>query len=209
MQIVSWVLVGMLAGAWLVWLAQRGRRPGAESPPDSTPRRLPGNLAAALSRLDGIERDVLHQYVRRQPVTARLARQDGDTLGQRTADRVASFGGSWAFIGLFTAVLVGWIVINSTGRPFDPYPFILLNLLLSCIAAVQAPIILMSQNRQSEKDRQRAEEDFAVNMKAEMEILALHEKIDELRDKRWRELVAQQEQQIVLLERMLATRTPG
>jgi uncharacterized membrane protein len=130
-----------------------------------------------------------------------------ETRGQRAADRVARFGGSWAFISLFGAVLAIWILFNvEVGHAFDPYPFILLNLVLSCVAAIQAPIILMSQNRQAEKDRLNAEADFAVNLKAEMEILALHEKLDELRETRWRELVAQQEQQLALLQRMLAQR---
>lgn len=95
------------------------------------------------------------------------------TFGQRVADKVASFGGSWTFIIIFGVILVTWICINTfilVSRPFDPYPFILLNLILSCIAALQAPVIMMSQNRQEQKDRQRAEHDYLINLKAEMEI---------------------------------------
>lgn len=105
------------------------------------------------------------------------------TLGQRTADMIASFGGSWKFIILFFLTLMAWIITNAwlLGKhPFDPYPFILLNLILSCLAAVQAPIIMMSQNRQEQKDRQRSENDFKVNLKAEIEIKLLHEKLDHL-----------------------------
>ena len=106
------------------------------------------------------------------------------TFGQRAADAVARFGGSWTFIGLFALVLVGWVVLNSWlllrggGKPFDPFPYILLNLFLSMLASIQAPVILMSQNRQGEKDRLTAQNDYEVNLKAELEIMALHEKMD-------------------------------
>lgn len=109
---------------------------------------------------------------------------DEPTFGQTAADAVARFGGSWAFIGMFALVLVGWVVLNSYlllrdgGKPFDPYPYILLNLFLSMLASIQAPVILMSQNRQGEKDRLSAQNDYEVNLKAELEIMALHEKMD-------------------------------
>jgi uncharacterized membrane protein len=105
------------------------------------------------------------------------------TFGQRLADSVASFGGSWTFIIAFGVFLFLWIVTNVfvfVSRPFDPYPFIFLNLILSCIAALQAPVIMMSQNRQEEKDRERAKKDYMINLKAELEIRMLHEKIDHL-----------------------------
>jgi uncharacterized membrane protein len=108
---------------------------------------------------------------------------DKRTTGERIADQVASFGGSWTFIGLFVATLIAWIALNTwilAGHAFDPYPYILLNLLLSCLAALQAPVILMSQNRQAANDRQRAEEDYEINLQAEIEIKALHEKLDQL-----------------------------
>jgi uncharacterized membrane protein len=101
------------------------------------------------------------------------------TFGQRMADAIATFGGSWGFIIVFLGVMAVWITLNTTHvRDFDPFPFILLNLALSCIAALQAPFIMMSQNRQNHKDRQRARSDFMINMKAEMEIRHLHKKID-------------------------------
>lgn len=105
------------------------------------------------------------------------------TRGERLADQIAAFGGSWTFITLFFGILLGWIVLNLwflDNEGFDPFPFILLNLILSCLAAIQAPIIMMSQNRQEQKDRQRAELDLSVNQKAEREIRELRQKVDEL-----------------------------
>ena len=102
------------------------------------------------------------------------------TLGQRAADTIAKFAGSWAFIFAFTGVLILWMVINTilAANAFDPYPFILLNLVLSCVAAIQAPLIMMSQNRQEEKDRRRAENDYKVNLKTEIMIEDLHDKVN-------------------------------
>ncbi|MBQ0813369.1 MAG: DUF1003 domain-containing protein, partial [Marinobacter sp.] len=125
------------------------------------------------------------------------------TFGERTADKVAKFGGSWTFILSFTVVLIAWITINVVGlsaKPFDPYPFILLNLVLSCLAAMQAPVIMMSQGRQGTKDRLRAENDYRVNLKAELEIRQLHEKIDHQLAHQWQKLVELQQIQIELLE---------
>ena len=104
------------------------------------------------------------------------------TIGQRAADQIAKFAGSWAFIFSFTGVLIAWMVINGllASRAFDPYPFILLNLVLSCVAAIQAPLIMMSQNRQEEKDRRRAENDYRVNLKTEIMIEDLHDKMNEI-----------------------------
>ncbi|MFN7103705.1 MAG: DUF1003 domain-containing protein, partial [Pseudorhizobium sp.] len=122
----------------------------------------------------------------------------------RAADAVASFGGSWGFIGTFGAVLILWMLVNASGMlttAFDPYPFILLNLVLSCIAALQAPIIMMSQKRQDYKDRQRAESDYMVNLRAELEIRQLHEKIDHQMARQWNRLAELQQIQIELLER--------
>lgn len=127
------------------------------------------------------------------------------TFGGRLADRVADYGGSWRFIGIFMGVLLVWIVINSIvliQKPFDPYPFILLNLVLSCIAAIQAPIILMSQNRQEAKDRLRSEYDYRINLKAELEIRHLHEKIDHLLMNQWHRLLEIQEIQTELMEEL-------
>jgi uncharacterized membrane protein len=133
------------------------------------------------------------------------------TFGQRLADKVAAFGGSWTFIIIFAAVLLAWVLVNTLilarqGNSFDPYPYILLNLFLSMLAAVQAPVILMSQNRQGVKDRLDAAHDYEVNLKAELEILSLHEKIDELREMKWAELIEMQQEQIGLLTQLIKER---
>lgn len=128
------------------------------------------------------------------------------TLGQKIADKVASFGGSWTFILSFMAFLCLWIVGNVfilLNKGFDPYPFILLNLILSCIAALQAPIIMMSQNRQEEKDRERAKKDYMINLKSELEIRMLHEKIDHLLLHQEQSLVEIQKVQMDMMEDIL------
>lgn len=124
------------------------------------------------------------------------------TRGQRISDRVARFGGSWIFIISFLFILTAWIVFNSIALKtaiFDPYPFILMNLVLSCIAALQAPIIMMSQNRQEEKDRKRSENDYQVNLKAELEIRSLHQKMDLLLQQQIKTLFDIQRKQMDLL----------
>jgi uncharacterized membrane protein len=154
---------------------------------------------------------VARQLTERLPISRNLKHlsQQAPDLGQRAADVMAKFGGSWIFIGMFTLVLVSWVILNSVilvhyDGVFDPYPYILLNLFLSMLASIQAPIILMSQNRQAEIDRQQAEHDYEVNLKAELEILLLHEKMDHLREQQWQELIGLQQQQISLLEKLLA-----
>ncbi len=129
--------------------------------------------------------------------------EETETFGERMADHVATFGGSWTFILLFSFVLVAWMALNSAElarRPFDPYPFILLNLVLSTLAAIQAPVIMMSQKRQESKDRVRAENDYKVNLKAELEIRQLHEKIDSQMSAQWERLSELQRLQIEALE---------
>lgn len=129
--------------------------------------------------------------------------EDDQSLGARLADRFASFGGSWTFLISFAVIITVWIIINSlliASRPFDPYPFILLNLLLSCLAAIQAPVIMMSQNRQEAKDRVRAEYDYRVNLKAELEIRHLHAKLDLLLTHQWQRLLEIQEIQMELMQ---------
>jgi len=129
------------------------------------------------------------------------------TVGEKVADKVAEFGGSWRFIMIFGGVLFTWILINVfvlISKPFDPYPFILLNLVLSCLAAIQAPIIMMSQNRQEDRDRMRSEEDYRVNLKAELEIRHLNEKLDELLGRQWQRLLQIQQIQLDLMEEMVA-----
>jgi uncharacterized membrane protein len=128
------------------------------------------------------------------------------TRGQQWADRIASFGGSWKFLGMFGLFLLLWIVFNMTmlgDKGFDPYPFILLNLILSCLAAVQAPVIMMSQNRQEEKDRERAKNDYMVNLKCELEIRMLHEKIDHLLITQEENLLEMQKTQVDMMQEMM------
>lgn len=127
------------------------------------------------------------------------------TMSDRLSDRMATFAGSWVFIGGFGVVLLVWIIINTAVlilRPFDPFPFILLNLILSCLAAIQAPVILMSQNRQEAKDRLRAEHDYQINLKAELEIRYLHEKIDHLLMNQWQRLLEIQQIQTDIIQEM-------
>lgn len=124
-------------------------------------------------------------------------------FGDRISDKVASFGGSWKFIISFSIILVVWIIINSLVllfKPFDPFPFILLNLILSCVAAMQAPIIMMSQNRQEKKDRIQSQNDYKINLKSEIEIRTLHEKVDHLLLDQWSKMMRIQEMQIEILE---------
>jgi len=125
------------------------------------------------------------------------------TAGERLSDKLADFGGSWRFIIIFAVILVLWIVLNSIVlllKPFDPYPFIFLNLILSCLAAIQAPIIMMSQNRQEVRDRLHAEHDYRINLKAELEIRNLHDKIDHILTNQWQRLLEIQEIQMDLME---------
>jgi uncharacterized membrane protein len=127
------------------------------------------------------------------------------TNGQEISDKVARFGGSWSFIISFFIILISWIVYNSLSskaNTFDPYPFILMNLILSCIAALQAPIIMMSQNRQEEKDRKRSENDYLINLKAELEIRSLNQKIDLLLEDQIKMLFDSQAKQIEILKKI-------
>jgi len=159
------------------------------------------------------EQLVIDRLTQRRHIS-RNAQQDFEeslTLGQRLADRIAVFGGSWTFILIFLSLLLTWIVLNTVvlahiGRPFDPYPYIFLNLILSMLAALQAPVIMMSQNRYAAKDRVAAQHDYEVNLKSELEILALHQKMDTLREQQWTELVAMQQEQIQLLTKLLGER---
>lgn len=156
------------------------------------------------------ERELIHRLMERRHVT-RNTNQEFDeqlTFGQRVADKVAAFGGSWTFIIIFASVLLAWVILNSAilakrNEAFDPYPYILLNLFLSMLAAIQAPVIMMSQNRQAAKDRLDAAHDYEVNLKAETEIETLHQKLDELREQQWAGLVEMQQEQIRLLTKLL------
>jgi len=162
-------------------------------------------LTEEKGEVTGLEREVVESLRQHDILTQNLntAVDDQLSVGERLADRVALFGGSWTFIILFASVLVVWITINSNSlfvKSFDPFPFILLNLVLSCLAAIQAPVIMMSQNRQESKDRLRAENDYRVNLKAELEIRHLHSKIDLLLTHQWHRLLEIQQVQTDLLE---------
>jgi uncharacterized membrane protein len=154
-----------------------------------------------------LEQDVIDSLARHETVARNVdtIAADRRTLGDRWADTVAEFGGSWTFIGIFAGVLVVWMAVNiaeGAARAFDPYPFILLNLVLSSLAAVQAPVIMMSQRRQESKDRLRAQNDYQVNLKAELEIRHLHEKLDHILTRQWDRLAEIQRIQIELLEEL-------
>jgi len=155
-----------------------------------------------LSTLDNEVIESLHQHeILSSDISKQFERKL--TFGERLSDQIASFGGSWRFIILFGAVLFGWIILNGIfllNGGFDPYPFILLNLILSTLAAIQAPIIMMSQNRAELRDRLRSENDYKINLKAELEIRHLHEKIDHLLRRQYNRLFEIQQIQIELLE---------
>ncbi|HMR42379.1 MAG TPA: DUF1003 domain-containing protein, partial [Saprospiraceae bacterium] len=158
--------------------------------------------------LAAIDRDVM-DAIKNNAILSENIRDDIDgrlTFGQKVADKIADFGGSWTFIIAFFAFIVIWMCINIwllAVKPFDPYPFILLNLILSCLAAIQAPIIMMSQNRQEQKDRQRNEHDYKINLKAELEIKLLSEKIDHLLVVQSKKLLEIQEIQTDYLEDLM------
>ncbi len=152
---------------------------------------LESSVLRSLARHEILSRDVDSEFV-----------EDLST-GERMADRIATFGGSWRFILIFALVIAVWVAVNSVAllrRPFDPYPYILLNLALSCLAAIQAPVIMMSQNRQEARDRLRAKHDYQVNLKAELEIRHLHQKVDHLLSRQWERLVEIQRVQLDIME---------
>ena len=164
-------------------------------------------LAMEKGELSELDRDVVRTIQRQELLSTDLAPEMAEplTVGQRAADRVAGFGGSWHFIGLFAAVIVVWIGLNGLAlvrAPFDPYPFILLNLVLSLIAAVQAPVIMMSQNRMEAKDRKRAENDYRINLKSELEIRVLNDKIDRLLSRQWQRLLEIQDIQMDFMQEL-------
>lgn len=199
-----------LLGAMLVLGVARRLRPVARETRKVIGRA--GALAdfeAQMRRLGEYERRALER-LRNRGTTARNANEafeDQLTFGQRVADRVATFGGSWTFIGSFLLFMLVWMIWNSESKTrFDPYPFILLNLMLSCLAALQAPVIMMSQNRQAAKDRLMASNDYEVNVRAEMELVRLHARFDELHERDWQALVDMQRRQLELLESILRER---
>src|SRR5688500_2681169 len=162
-------------------------------------------LQEELGELTEVEKNVAKSIGRKKIISGslRLKKDKKPTGGELLADKVASFGGSWKFIIIFFSFLLAWVVINFWwlhNKGFDPYPFILLNLFLSCIAAIQAPVIMMSQNRQEAKDRNRAEHDYKINLKAEVEIRLLHEKVDHMLLHQNKRLLEIQKVQIELME---------
>jgi len=162
-------------------------------------------LEEEIGELSALDQEVIESLQQHEILSNDLSKQFEKklTFGERLSDHIAEFGGSWKFLITFGAVLLVWIVINGVllvTHAFDPYPFILLNLILSCLAAVQAPIIMMSQNRAEARDRLRAENDYKVNLKAELEIRHLHEKLDHLLRRQYNRLFEIQQIQIELLE---------
>ena len=164
-------------------------------------------LTSEEGEVSNLEYEVIHSMQQHDLISKNVENKLDQrwSFGERLADKIATFGGSWAFLMCFGAFLVLWILVNTVAmvnHPADPYPFILLNLILSCLAAIQAPIIMMSQNRQEAKDRMRSENDYQVNLKAELEIRNLHEKIDHLLMHQWDRLAKIQEIQLDLLSEM-------
>jgi uncharacterized membrane protein len=165
-------------------------------------------LSKEIGELSDLENTVMDSLNSEKLLVSNLADDTMDfTVGQKVADKVATFGGSWTFIITFGIFILLWICTNIymlANKGFDPYPFILLNLILSCLAALQAPVIMMSQNRQEEKDRDRAKKDYMINLKSEMEIRTLHEKLDHLIMHQQKELIEIQKVQIEMMNDILA-----
>ncbi|MFA6232358.1 MAG: DUF1003 domain-containing protein [Rhodanobacter sp.] len=164
-------------------------------------------LESEKGELSTLEQDVLRSLKEHELLSTDVESEFEQqwSFGERLADRIAAFGGSWTFLIWFGVFLLCWIGLNSLTlffRPVDPYPFIFLNLILSCIAAIQAPVIMMSQNRQEAKDRVRSQHDYQINLKAELEIRHLHEKVDHLLSHQWDRLVEIQELQLQLLSEL-------
>ena len=165
-------------------------------------------IRAWQERAAHIEKELLDKIRRRERVSKNVAvlHEEQLTFGERVSDKLAEVAGSWSFIFAFGLILGIWILVNTIAfvHHWDKYPYILLNLILSMLAAIQAPVIMMSQHRQEDRDRLSAEHDYEVNLKAEMELQELHQKLDELRQTQWNDLLALQKQQIDLLEAQLA-----
>ena len=167
---------------------------------------LENYLVSEAGELSKLEIDVLSSIEKQELITASIISDKkvaDSSYGQRLADKVAAFGGSWKFIILFAVIIFIWIsgnIMFLANKGFDPYPFILLNLILSCLAALQAPVIMMSQNRQEVKDRERANQDYMINLKAELEIRTLHEKLDHLIIHQQQELLNIQQVQVEMME---------
>ncbi|HLK15672.1 MAG TPA: DUF1003 domain-containing protein [Fimbriimonadaceae bacterium] len=164
-----------------------------------------------VDELTDLRKEVAKSLVQQQTITKNLEKEwEGkETRGEKIADKVAAFGGSWTFIILFGVLLLLWMGVNTTfllAKPFDPFPYIFLNLILSCLAAIQAPVIMMSQNRQESRDRLRSENDFQTNLKAELEIRHINEKLDKMLNDQWKHLLEIQQMQMEMIEEMGKTR---
>lgn len=189
----------------------------AEIPMKEFKNDVASYVAKQLGELNELEKTVVSAIEDKATLSDKVepAEDAPLTFGQRIADKVATFGGSWTFIISFGGFLLVWILANAwflSNKGFDPYPFILLNLILSCIAALQAPVIMMSQNRQEEKDRERAKKDYMVNLKSELEIRMLHEKVDHMIIHQQKELLDIQKVQIEMLSdilRRVESKSPG
>lgn len=168
-------------------------------------------LGKTFDLLSERERSIVRRLIERRSITHDTNQSFDEKLPtERMADKVAEFGGSWTFIVIFAFVLLVWVTGNIAASlwAFDPYPFIFLNLVLSMLAAVQAPVIMMSQNRYAAKDRLAAAHDYEVNLKAEIEIMALHDKLDQNRNVEIRDLFARQQEQLTMLADFIGTTKP-
>jgi uncharacterized membrane protein len=157
--------------------------------------------------LIALKKEVAQSLIEQSTLTVNVDKEFDTkaTPGERLADKVAAFGGSWMFIIIFGVILFAWMGVNTSlilAKPFDPFPYIFLNLVLSCLAAIQAPVIMMSQNRQEAKDRMRGENDYKVNLKAELEIQHINEKIDKLLTDQWKHLLEIQEMQMEMIQEL-------
>jgi|SRR5579862_752359 len=165
-----------------------------------------------MAELTELKEEVAQSLLRQEAITrnSELEFDAQITRGEKIADKVASFGGSWTFIIIFAVVLFVWMGVNTAlimAKPFDPFPYIFLNLVLSCLAAIQAPVIMMSQNRSEARDRMRGENDYKTNLKAELEIQAINEKIDKLINDQWKHLLEIQQMQMEMIEELTKSRT--
>ena len=163
-------------------------------------------LESEKGELSNLDKEVLENLEKHEIISDDEESGQEWSFGEKLADKIASFGGSWKFLIIFSVFLFAWVALNTfiliLHKPFDPYPFIFLNLILSCLAAIQAPVIMMSQNRQEAKDRIRSKYDYKVNLKAELEIRQIHEKLDHLLSKQWERLAEMQEIQIEQLSEL-------
>jgi uncharacterized membrane protein len=199
-------LVDMIRKDHPDWDAKRGVCPKCRE--QYRAKKFLGYLEEEYQKITDMERSLVTKIARRGRISKEVNEefQEQMSVGDHLADRVARFGGSWTFIFIFAGILFVWMGVNSIPfilhKPYDPYPYILLNLVLSTLAAIQAPVIMMSQNRQSKKDRMEAQHGYEVNLMAEMEIRDLHDKLDSLRFKQWHELWQMQQRQLEVLELM-------